>query len=534
MQYFNLTSFIDSSEICASSMSVNLAATEIPFSIVKLVIFIAWFFGCFYCIQRINLNPTFSPGSKAVLNFLSFFIGPVIIAALFIKETKEHSAASDKSMMKSLTERLGNLTYNLSNIGHRKSIDISIFDTSGKNIKELYGQGRAKSQDRKVLDLTENIIIDAVEQEASDILIDPKDGSIHTIRFRIDGVLREVEQIDSSTCQAVINSIKVVSKMDIAEKRRPQDGAFVAKIDEMKISFRAASAGVLNGEKLSLRVLNQDANRFQLETLGLSDKQRTIIERAIKKPSGMILMNGPTGSGKTTTLYAMLNKIDLLMRNVVTVEDPIEYVLPHASQIEVNPKADITFAKSLRSMLRQDPDIIVVGEIRDEETAQIAMRAAQTGHLVFATIHSNNNISALIRLTDLGITPAMLSEGLSLLISQRLVRKLCSDCMIPGEFCHKAMAYFKKHHIDHTHIYKPVGCDKCYDTGYIGRVGVYDVLAVNQEMRKNILSNQAALMELRKHEETRGRSNLQKEALKKVVSGYTSMEELSRVIGSVH
>ena len=207
----------------------------------------------------------------------------------------------------------------------------------------------------------------------------------------------------------------------------------MAKTAGSTASFRVASAGVLNGEKLSIRILNQDAGRFALAEAGFTTGQYSVIQRAMSKPSGMVLMCGPTGSGKTTTMYAMLNEIDLFTRNVITVEDPIEAVLHEASQIEINPKADITFAKTLRSVLRQDPDVICVGEIRDDETAQIALRASQTGHLVLATIHCDSNRASLVRLTDLGVSPLLLSSGLSLLVSQRLLRLLCERCKTPAQ-----------------------------------------------------------------------------------------------------
>jgi type II secretory ATPase GspE/PulE/Tfp pilus assembly ATPase PilB-like protein len=319
--------------------------------------------------------------------------------------------------------------------------------------------------------------------------------------------------------------------MDISEKRRPQDGAFVAKTADRTVSFRVASAGAVNGEKLSVRVLSQNAGMFTLTNVGLSGKQRAIIENAISKPSGTILMCGPTGSGKTTTLYAMLNEIDFFTRNVITVEDPIECVLPNTSQIEINPKADITFAKSLRSILRQDPDVICVGEIRDEETAAIALRASQTGHLVLATIHSDTNASALIRLLDLGVSPLLLSSGLSLIATQRLLRRLCSKCKIPAELSQSQIHNFAKKGINYKNIFQADGCKKCRQTGYYGRIAVFDFLVLDDKLKAQIADNKLPVDQLRQEGDKRGKSNLWKQGLKTAVSGMTSFEEIKRVIG---
>jgi type II secretory ATPase GspE/PulE/Tfp pilus assembly ATPase PilB-like protein len=347
----------------------------------------------------------------------------------------------------------------------------------------------------------------------------------------VDGVLRTEREIKAEICKAVINSIKAVSSMDISEKRRPQDGAFMAKKDDTNASFRVASAGVLNGEKLSIRILNQQASSFTLPEMEIVQKQYSIIQSAINKPSGMILICGPTGSGKTTTLYAMLNEIDRYTRNVITVEDPIEAMLPETSQIEINPKADITFAKALRSILRQDPDVICVGEIRDEETAEIALRAAQTGHLVLATIHCQSHAAALIRLLDLGVSPLLLSSGLNLLISQRLVRRLCEHCKRPAELSEGLIREFQSKHFEYDNMFDAIGCRRCNGTGYFGRIAVLDILSVTNEFKAAIADNKAIIDELKNKGDKKSRTNLRKEGLKKVSLGITSLDELKRVIG---
>jgi type II secretory ATPase GspE/PulE/Tfp pilus assembly ATPase PilB-like protein len=293
-----------------------------------------------------------------------------------------------------------------------------------------------------------------------------------------------------------------------------------------------ASAGALNGEKLSIRILNQNAERFTLADAGLPERQRAVIASAVCKPSGMVLICGPTGSGKTTTLYSMLNQIDRHTHNVITVEDPIEAPLPEASQLEINPKADITFAKALRSILRQDPDVIVVGEIRDEETAEIALRAAQTGHLVLATIHCDSNATALIRLLDLGVSPLLMSSGITLLLTQRLMRKLCHACRKPAQLSASTVQEFRKKGINMKNIFEAGGgCEVCGGAGYYGRTAICDLLVVTEELRTEIAKNAQIADKLRNEAETKGRSNLRSEAIVRVIAGITSLEELKRVVG---
>ena len=251
----------------------------------------------------------------------------------------------------------------------------------------------------------------------------------------------------------------------------------------------------------------------------------------MKKPSGMVIVCGPTGSGKTTTMYAMLNEIDRFTHNVITVEDPIEAFLPQASQIEINPKADITFGKALRSILRQDPDVICVGEIRDEETAEIALRAAQTGHLVLATIHCDSNATALIRLLDLGVSPLLLSSGLSLLASQRLLRRLCPHCKKRARLSQGLIHGFRKKGINYANMHEAVGCEQCGKTGYRGRIAILDLLAVTDQLKADIANSKTLVAQLKTDGTRKDKSNLRKEGLRKVVSGVTSLQELKRVIG---
>jgi general secretion pathway protein E len=513
---------------------IGIAAGDLAFNPIKLFILIGWVYLGLFFVQRVEFSTVVPRERKPIINVLTLIFGPIPLLWIFIADILKAPAGNQIGFFESLKERFLAVSDRIKSfdiISGKKESKIKLLDTSGNELTQLYGHGKIRRQDSHILNLTEEIIVTALDDRASDILIDPKSDSIYTLRFRVDGVLREIDKLETDTCLAVINSIKAVSNMDIAERRRPQDGAFVAKTEDGTVSFRVASAGVLNGEKLSIRVLKQDASVYTLESIGLSEKQRNAIESAIVKPNGMILMCGPTGSGKTTSLYAILSKIDFFTRNVITVEDPIEYVLPNTSQIEVNAKAGITFAKSLRSILRQDPDVIVVGEIRDEETAVIALQAAQTGHLVLATIHSNSTASAMIRLLDLGVTPLMIATGLNLIISQRLVRRLCSYCKTPAKLSAAQLRDFEKKKINYANIYESVGCEHCFNTGYFGRVGIYDILTLDDNLRNSISNNKLPVEELRKEGDQRGRSNLQKQGLLRVVTGVTSFEELTRVVG---
>ncbi len=411
---------------------------------------------------------------------------------------------------------------------------IKLMDSSGRSFHEVFGGGDGdKKSDSQILDLTESIILDSIQSRASGVLIDPKSDGIYTIRFRIDGLLRTASQIDADKCTAIVNSIKAVSSMDISERRRPQDGSFMAKTPEGNVYFRVASSGVLGGEKLSIRVLNQNTGLLKLNEIGYSQKNYKKVAGIIKQSSGMVIVCGPTGSGKSTSLYAMLNSIDFLTRNVVTVEDPIEYVLQNVSQIEVNVKADITFANALRSILRQDPDVICVGEIRDSETAGMAIQASQTGHLVLATLHSSSNMAALVWMMDLGVKPLLLASALSVIISQRLVRKLCDNCKSPAQLEDKQIRHFKKKGINPETFMTSNGCKECGGMGYRGRTAILDVMYLGDEVKADLIDDKLSLGDLKKQGDQKSKSTLRKEGLRKVAEGLTTLEEVRRVTSSL-
>ena len=526
-------------EDCVSLFQTGAALAQINpsallFSPAKMLMFTGWFYLCFYCAQKLQYSTLVSSKFRSLATFVALFLGPICILAMMILVPLKQSLVSGARFSDTLRDYLEDLVAGARRLGAASEEEepaLVLLDSSGRSMDEIYGHNDKRRVDSRALTLTETIIAEALDQRASDILIDPRSEQKYAIRFRVDGLLRTFKEVDSEISRAVVNSIKAVSSMDISEKRRPQDGAFVAKKGGATSSFRVASAGVLNGEKLSIRVLNHHASTHSLDDIGWTKKQLTLVREMVAKPSGMILICGPTGSGKTSTMYAMLNEMDRFTRNVITVEDPIEAILPEASQIEINVKADITFAKALRSILRQDPDVICVGEIRDEETAEIALRAAQTGHLVLATLHCDSNAAAIIRLLDLGVSPALIASGLHLVISQRLLRCLCEACKGPAEFTPSQIREFKRTQVAYQEILAPVGCRRCNDTGYYGRTAVGDLTVVTAQLKTSIAQNKGLADQLRDSGAKKGSSNLNKQALRKVVSGLTTLEEITRVIG---
>lgn len=511
-----------------------VSVMDLPFHPLRLLLLIGWFYLCAYSVQRIHFSPLIRKNYRTACDVVTLFTGPLLLVTLFLIDTAKKSRRTEQNFFDTLRNQVEH-AWSRIRVRHVKAEEedasIHLLDTAGRSINEIYGHGSARHEDAKILDLTEATIANALDRRASDILIDPKNDSTYTVRLRIDGVLRNVKEISAETARAIVNSIKAVAGMDISERRRPQDGGFLARKAGATASFRVASAGVLNGEKLSIRVLNKDAGSFTLDDVGLAQKHIDAIRRAIEKPSGMILICGPTGSGKTTTMYAMLNEIDRFTRNVITVEDPIEAILPEASQIEINPKADITFANTLRSVLRQDPDVICVGEIRDKETAEMALRAAQTGHLVFATIHCDSNATAMIRLLDLGVSGLLLSAGLSLIVSQRLLRCLCEHCKTPAHLNDSQIDTFQKKGIDGSQVFEAVGCKLCEGTGYFGRTAICDLLVVDDAVKAQISSAEGMVAKLKMEGDKKGKSSLRKHGLKKIVAGVTSLKELKRIVG---
>jgi len=373
------------------------------------------------------------------------------------------------------------------------------------------------------------LVAAAAEKKASDIHIDPQ-ASNTVVRLRVDGILRDLITVPLQMQESLVSRIKILANMDIAERRAPQDGRIMVRVGQNKLDLRVATLPTHYGEKVVIRLLDPRSAQISLADLGLSAKQLNIVTEALTNPQAMVLVTGPTGSGKTTTLYAALNLIRSRTVNVITVEDPIEYMIEGINQVQVHTKAGRTFASCLRSILRQDPNVIMVGEIRDSETAEIALTAAQTGHMVLSTLHTNDSVAAIARLIDLNAPPSLVAASMTAVIAQRLVRRLC-ECRKEAPITPQFAARLSAAGLTGigSRMLVPVGCPKCDETGYKGRVGVFELLIFNDQIRSSIRSN-APPVEIRNAIRGLGIRSFQEEALEKVKAGLTSLEEVFRVI----
>jgi type II secretory ATPase GspE/PulE/Tfp pilus assembly ATPase PilB-like protein len=394
------------------------------------------------------------------------------------------------------------------------------------------GQGE-KGLDRdtsKAMKNVQQIFDKAIAMRATDIHLEPKADEELTIRCRIDGIMQNVSSLKGSAGRAVVSALKVCGDMDIAERRRPQDGTFAVLKGGHKYDIRAATGPTNFGEKMALRVLDADSSVIKggLASLGMRDAMLKTLQGIIHQPHGMLIVCGPTGSGKTTTLYVALGEIDVLSRNIVTIEDPIEYRLDNITQTAVNTAADLTFAKILRSVLRQDPDVILVGEVRDKETAEIAMQAALTGHFVFTTLHANDTATTVARLLDIGIEISLIQSAVSAVLAQRLVRVLCSKCKepypAPPDLRQKLGVPAEKE----VTIYKEKGCPACHGTGFRGRTGVHELLIFDNAI-KDLLVGHPSIQVIRAAARKAGTRTLQEAGIAKVLAGVTSLSEVARV-----
>jgi type IV pilus assembly protein PilB len=381
--------------------------------------------------------------------------------------------------------------------------------------------------DAPVVRFLQKLLLDAITEGASDLHFEPYE-KFYRIRFRVDGVLREVAQPPLAIKDRLVTRIKVISKMDISEKRVPQDGRMkLALSGQRAIDFRVSSLPTLYGEKIVMRILDPSQAKMGIESLGYEPRQKEILTDAIKRPYGMVLVTGPTGSGKTVSLYTCLNLLNQPGVNISTAEDPAEIQMAGINQVNVNEKAGLTFAGALRSFLRQDPDIIMVGEIRDLETADISIKAAQTGHMVMSTLHTNDAPSTLVRLANMGVPAFNIVSSVILITAQRLARRLC-NCKQPADLPKEALllAGYKESDLDGSWVpYKPAGCDRCKGSGYKGRVGIYEVMPITEEIQKIILRGGSTL-EIAQQAQREGVSNLRQSGLLKVKQGMTSVEEV--------
>jgi general secretion pathway protein E len=384
-----------------------------------------------------------------------------------------------------------------------------------------------------IIKLVNSVLFQALKLRASDVHFQPYADRMQ-VRFRIDGILYDMEAIPKTAQDAIVSRVKVMGQMDIAERRLPQDGRASIRIGDGEVDVRISIVPTSTGERVVMRLLDKTANVLGLEEIGLDEYHRKIIEQYIRYPHGIILVTGPTGSGKTTTLYTSLSTISTGDKNILTIEDPVEYALDSVSQVQVNTKKGLTFSAGLRSFLRQDPDVMMVGEIRDIETAEIAIRAAITGHLVFSTVHTNDAPSTITRLIDLGLEPYLVSSSLVLIIAQRLVRTLCKNCHEWVSPSDEQLARLREVGLNPDDLKdgkmaQALGCDDCFQSGYQGRTAIYEMLPMSEDIR-SLVSEQATATQLKRAAiKDVGMRTLRQDGLRKVVSGQTSIDEIVRV-----
>ncbi|MCJ7790362.1 MAG: type II secretion system ATPase GspE [Candidatus Atribacteria bacterium] len=416
---------------------------------------------------------------------------------------------------KDIIEKLGN--------------EIAFKEEEDEDLQKL----EAISKGAPIIQLVNMLIVQGVKDRASDIHIEPNERGL-LIRFRIDGMLHDNRILPNRIKAAIISRVKILAKMDIAERRLPQDGRFQVKFGLREVDLRVSTIPTVFGEKVVLRILDKSKGLIELKNLGFLAEQLDQFKSIILKSYGIILLTGPTGSGKTTTLYAALNKVNSNEKNIITVEDPVEYKLNRVNQIQILPKIDLTFANALRSILRQDPDVIMVGEIRDSETAQIAVQAALTGHLVFSTLHTNDAASALTRLIDMGIEPFLISSSVIGVIAQRLVRVICEKCKeeyVPSEdILYGLKIKDRLNNESKIKLYRGKGCSFCKNTGYYGRISIYELIVLDEEI-KSLIVTKASSNAINELALKNGMKTLKDSGIEKVLQGITTIEEVLRVAG---
>ncbi len=421
--------------------------------------------------------------------------------------------------IEALISRLSKLSGSVSELEEEPEEEI------GPELLEL----QASAEEAPVVKLAHSVIADAVNRGASDIHFDPRNGAM-VVRYRVDGVMIDSTTVPKTHVAGLVSRIKIMAELDIAERRAPQDGRVALTVDGRHIDVRVSTLPVIRGESVVMRILDKDRVTLELDALGMRDLDRDLLMRAVGQIQGAVLATGPTGAGKTTTLYALLNAVNTPEKTLISIEDPVEYEVEGVKQINVNPSAGLTFASGLRSMVRSDPDALMVGEIRDPETAQIAMEAALTGHLVLSTLHTNHASLAAARLIDMGVEPFLLASGIECIVAQRLARRLCAACRKPAELSAEELAELGLAEGE-GEIYEPVGCVTCNSTGYSGRIGLYEVLVLNDEIRSLILSK-ASSGEIEDAAVRAGMHRLREDGLEKVRQGITSLAEVLRVLGN--
>jgi len=433
------------------------------------------------------------------------------------------SAVASREDIAGLVSRLTRLDDVVANASYEQDEDDGV---GAAEIVDL----RESADDAPVIKLVNQIIAQAVEQGASDIHLAP-DAAQLRVRFRVDGVLHETTTVPRRMVNGVISRVKIMSDLDIAEKRVPQDGRVGLTIDGHAVDLRIVTLPSVHGESIVMRILDKNSVVMELEKLGMADLELKKFRRAYNQAYGAVLVTGPTGSGKSTSLYAALGEVNTPEKNIITIEDPVEYQLTGITQVQVNPRAGLTFANGLRSMMRADPDIIMVGEIRDRETAQIAVESALTGHLVLSTLHTNDAPTAITRLVEMGIEPFLVASAIDCVVAQRLARTLCSHCkrrVILGADVLRESGFPARVDVE---AYEPVGCARCGNSGYKGRLGLYEVMEMSEEIRE-LTINRASADQITDAAVRGGMRRLREDGLEKVQQGRTSIAEVARVTGT--
>ncbi len=461
---------------------------------------------------------TSDPTNIAALEDFQFSAG-LHAEAILVEDDK-----LTKALEKVLEEDISAL--DLEGIDEESLAGIEVSDTDKRNDDNATDG----SDDAPIVIYINKILTDAIRKGASDLHFEPYEKR-YRIRFRIDGILHEISQPPVSLAARISARLKVMSKLDIAERRVPQDGRIKMKLSRTKsIDFRVSTLPTIWGEKIVMRILDSSSAQLGIEKLGYEDDQRQLYEQMLAKPQGMILVTGPTGSGKTVSLYTGLNILNTEERNISTAEDPVEINLEGVNQVHINLKAGLTFASALRSFLRQDPDVVMVGEIRDLETAEIAIKAAQTGHLVLSTLHTNSSAETLTRLLNMGVPGYNIASSVNLIIAQRLARRLCAECRQPESIPEHELLNlgFTQQQIDKGFtVYKAEGCEHC-SGGYKGRVGIYEVMKMSDEIARTIMEGGNSL-QIANQAKQQGMRDLRESGLRKVIDGVTSMAEINRV-----
>ncbi|RMG72570.1 MAG: type II secretion system protein GspE [Nitrospirae bacterium] len=448
------------------------------------------------------------PGKTSALEALEISYGvdvkPLLAKKSLILNHLETVFASRESMMRRVLEDV------------EEDVETETVEEAGK-LEDL-------AQEKGIIQLVNLLIENAVRDRASDIHIEPEETSVR-VRYRIDGVLYEKEVIPARMKAAVTSRIKLLASMNIAERRLPQDGRIEGRFGDKEIDIRVSTVPTVYGESIVMRLLDREASFITLEELGFDETLLNLYSDLIKRPYGMILITGPTGSGKSTTLYASLDRINTPDKKIITVEEPVEYLMQGVNQINVRPKIGLTFASGLRHIVRQDPDVIMVGEIRDLETASIAIHAALTGHLLFSTLHTNDAPSAITRLVDMGVEHYLVSSTLIGVMAQRLVRRICPHCKVQYKISDDIKKEFG---FDTDHLYHGEGCQHCSNTGYRGRIAIFELLIIGDEIRE-MITEKASSRELRERAIATGMRTLREDGLLKVKRGITTLDEVLRV-----